>query len=162
MNDRSKVIVALDGSDGALQALDWACRYARMAGVDVEAVHVWGYPEPGLRTGVSEPYAAMQLEAMETMRDQITRYTDEHHPGVGIHARVVEGSVVEALADESHRAELMVVGSRGHHHGPVAIMGSVSRGVAERAACPVVIVHPRDRVAVGSPSETAHEQGATT
>jgi nucleotide-binding universal stress UspA family protein len=88
------------------------------------------------------------LEAMETLREHVGRYAEDHHPTVGIHARVVEGSVVDALVDESHRAELMVLGSRGHHRGPVAIMGSVSRGVAERAACPVVVVHPRDRAVV--------------
>ena len=59
-------------------------------------------------------------------------------------ARVVEGSVVDALVDESHAAALVVVGRRGRHTLPAAL-GSVSRGVAERAVCPVVVVHPHDK-----------------
>ena len=144
MGDRAKVLVALDDSDAAMTALDWGCKYAHMAGADVEAVHVWGYPHPGPRTGVSEPYEAMQLEAIEMLRDQISRYTSDHQPHVGIHGRVVEGSVVDALVDESHHATLVVVGRRGRHTLPAAL-GSVSRGVAERAVCPVVVVHPHDK-----------------
>jgi nucleotide-binding universal stress UspA family protein len=145
MSDRSKVLIALDDSESALTALDWGCHYAKMSGADVEAMHVWGYPEPGPRTGISEPYEAMKLEAMETLRNQIARYSDEHQPGVGIHATVVEGSVVDELVDASHTAALVVVGRRSRHSlGPLAL-GSVSRGVAERAACPVVVVHPHDK-----------------
>lgn len=145
MTDRSKVIVAIDNSESAMTALDWGCHYAKMAGADVEAMHVWGYPEPGPRTGISEPYEAMQIEAMETLRDQILRYSDQHQPGVGIHARAVEGSVVDEIVDASHSAVLVVVGRRSRHSlGPLSL-GSVSRGVAERAACPVVVVHPHDK-----------------
>lgn len=146
MADRSRVLVALDGSDAALHALDWACHYARMAGCDVDAVHVWGYPERGYRTGISEPYEAMRLEALETMRDQLTRFGEEHHPDVAIHPRVIEGSAIDALVDESHRADLLVVGRRGRAGAASTVLGSISRGVAERAVCPVVVVHPHDRM----------------
>jgi nucleotide-binding universal stress UspA family protein len=145
MSERSKVVVALDDSESALTALAWGCHYAELAHADVEAVHVWGYPVPGPRTGISEPYEAMQIEALETLRNQISRFSEQHRPAVGIHARVVEGSVVDELVDASHTAALVVVGRRSRHSlGPLAL-GSVSRGVAERAACPVVVVHPHDR-----------------
>jgi nucleotide-binding universal stress UspA family protein len=141
-----RVLVAIDGSEGAERALDWACRYASVAGCDVEALHVWGYPEPGRRTGISEPYEDMQLEAAELLRDQVTHYVDGHHPPVAVHSQLEEGPVVDVLVDRSHQADLLVVGRRGRGALRMAPLGSVSRSVAERAACPVVVVHPHDHV----------------
>ena len=146
MNGSTRLLVAIDGSEGALRALDWACHYAALAGCDVDAVHVWGYPDPGPRTGISEPYEDMQLEAAQVLHDTVKRYVDEHHPAAGIHARLVQGPVADVLVDESHRADLLVVGRRGRSAIAASLLGSVSRNVAERAACPVVVVHPHDHV----------------
>lgn len=146
MNERTKVLVAVDGSEGAARALDWACHYAAMAGCDVDAVHVWGYPDPGYRTGISEPYEDMQLEAAQVLHDAVKRYIDEHNPPVTIHPRLAQGPVPEVLIDQSHHAEMLVVGRRGRGAIASSLLGSVSRNVAERAACPVVVVHPHDHV----------------
>lgn len=146
MNGSTKVLVAIDGSEGALRALDWACHYAAMAECDVDALHVWGYPDPGPRTGISEPYDDMQLEAAQVLHDQIKRYIDDHDPPVAIHGRLAQGPVPDVLIDESHHAGLLVVGRRGRSAIAASLLGSVSRNVAERAACPVVVVHPHDHV----------------
>jgi nucleotide-binding universal stress UspA family protein len=150
MNGRTessaRLLVAVDGSEGAMRALDWACHYAALAGCDVEAVHVWGYPDPGPRTGISEPYEDMQLEAAQVLHDTVKQYIDDHHPPVTIHPRLAQGPVPEVLVDESHHADLLVVGRRGRTPIAASLLGSVSRTVAERAACPVVVVHPHDRV----------------
>lgn len=146
MNGRTRLLVAVDGSEGAEHALDWACHYASMAGCDVDTVHVWGYPDPGPRTGVSEPYEDMQLEAAQVLHETVKGYVEQHHPPVAIHPRLVQGPVAEVLIDESHHADLLVVGRRGRTAIAASLLGSVSRNVAERAACPVVVVHPHDHV----------------
>ena len=138
MNDRSKVVVGLDGSDGSTAALAWACDYAAAVGADVTAVQVWGYPSPGHRTGISEPYDDMKLEAMQRMRDQIEQFIAAKEPSVLIHSHVVEGPVDDVLVDESHRADLLVVGNRGLHG--VRALGSVSERVAHKAPCSVLVV----------------------
>ena len=52
-------------------------------------------------------------------------------------ARVV--SVQEAI-EHAHKAELLVVGSRGHGSMAGALLGSVSQRVAAHGHCPVVII----------------------
>ncbi len=143
-----KVVVGVDGTPGALNALAWACHYAALAGTGVDAVRVWA------PTDHRPPVDSVTFAA------DVARWADEHAVTVDLQTREVDGMVVQALVDESHHAALLVVGSRGHHHGPVAIMGSVSRAVAERAACPVVVVHPHDHVpAIAHPDAAAPSAG---
>jgi len=56
--------------------------------------------------------------------------------------QLVEGSTAEAIMQAADRdgAELLVVGSRGRGHVRSALLGSVSRELASRSRCPVVIV----------------------
>jgi nucleotide-binding universal stress UspA family protein len=74
-----------------------------------------------------------------------------------VDVRLVEGTPAQAIMREAARedAELIVVGSRGH--GPLrsAVLGSVSRSLAEEASQPVVIVPALDSAA------SAHGDGAT-
>ena len=58
----------------------------------------------------------------------------------GIEVKVVEGSPVDVLHDESRDAAVVVVGSRGRGGFSGLLLGSVSQRVAQHAACPVVIV----------------------
>jgi nucleotide-binding universal stress UspA family protein len=145
-----KVVVGVDGTPGALNALAWACHYAALAGTSVDAVRVWAPTD-------HRPPAA---DGAATLAEVVAGWAAEHAVTVDLQAREVDGMVVQALVDESHHAALLVVGSRGHHHGPVAIMGSVSRAVAERAACPVVVVHPHDHVpGIAHPDAAASPAG---
>jgi nucleotide-binding universal stress UspA family protein len=61
-------------------------------------------------------------------------------PAIEIEKRLVEGDAREALVSESEGADLVVVGSHGRSGIKAALLGSVSRHVVERAACPVVVV----------------------
>ena len=51
----------------------------------------------------------------------------------------VQGHPAEVLMQQAERAELLVVGSRGHGRIFGALLGSVSQYVAGHAACPVVV-----------------------
>jgi nucleotide-binding universal stress UspA family protein len=64
-----------------------------------------------------------------------------HSNGVAIERRVAEGAPAAVLVDESRRADLLVVGSRGHGGFTGLLLGSVSQQCAHHASCPVVIVH---------------------
>lgn len=61
-------------------------------------------------------------------------------PAIGIERRLVEGDAGEVLVAESAGADLVVVGSHGRTGIKAALLGSVSRHVVDRAACPVVVV----------------------
>jgi nucleotide-binding universal stress UspA family protein len=57
-----------------------------------------------------------------------------------IEKRLVEGDAGDVLVSESAGADLVVVGSHGRSGIKAVLLGSVSRHVVERAACPVVVV----------------------
>jgi nucleotide-binding universal stress UspA family protein len=61
-------------------------------------------------------------------------------PTIEIERRLVEGDAGDALVSESAEADLVVVGSHGRSGIKAALLGSVSRHVVDRAACPVVVV----------------------
>ncbi|HEX7609452.1 MAG TPA: universal stress protein [Solirubrobacteraceae bacterium] len=72
---------------------------------------------------------------------------------------IVAGETVAALEKQSERLDLLVLGSRGY--GPLArvLLGSVSRKLANRAHCPVLVVPRGVRALDGS---DATEPGAST
>ena len=67
--------------------------------------------------------------------------------GVAPDVRLVEGPPAQAIMQTADRegAELLVVGSRGRGALRSAALGSVSRELASRAPCPVVIVPSGER-----------------
>lgn len=68
----------------------------------------------------------------------------------GFHAARVEVVIATSVVDglrrlsHKHRAELLVVGSRGHGSTRAALLGSTPHDVLSEAPCPVVVV-PVDR-----------------
>jgi nucleotide-binding universal stress UspA family protein len=64
-------------------------------------------------------------------------------PAVPLRTLVAEGDPTEALVKASQEAGLLVLGIRGR--SPFAgLLGSVSRGSAATASCPVVLVKVTD------------------
>ena len=133
-----KIVVGVDGSAPSLHALEWAYNEALVAGAELTAVHGWIYPYAGQRTAVSEPRTQMQLDAMEELKSSLEslgpRLTGA---SLHIHARLLEQSPADALLEESKDADMVVIGSRGRGAVRAALLGSVSRTVAQHAACPV-------------------------
>jgi nucleotide-binding universal stress UspA family protein len=77
-----------------------------------------------------------------------------------IELRLAEGvTPAHAIMREADRdgAELIVVGSRGHGALRSAVLGSVSRTLAEEASCPVVIVPAGERTAGADGGGTSGE-----
>jgi nucleotide-binding universal stress UspA family protein len=56
----------------------------------------------------------------------------------------VQGHPAQVLLDASARAELLVIGSRGHGGFVEALLGSVGQHCVHHATCPVVVI--RDSV----------------
>ena len=142
------IVVGVDHSDGAKEALRFALAEARLRDMPLRVVHAWqfGYVgatgiEGGLPAvgGELEEFREAATEALEaTLREAIP---DEH--GVKVQRRVVEGTPAAVLVSESRGAELLVVSSRGHGVFARLLLGSVSQQCAQHAECPVVIVRSR-------------------
>jgi nucleotide-binding universal stress UspA family protein len=142
------IVVGVDHSDGAKDALRFALEEARLRDTPLRVIHAWqfghlgtagiagGLPAVG---GNREEFRDAAIEALEaTIREAIP---DEG--GVKVQGRAAEGAAAAVLVNESRGAELLVVGSRGHGGFARLLLGSVSQQCAQHAECPVVIVRSK-------------------
>jgi nucleotide-binding universal stress UspA family protein len=96
----------------------------------------------------------------ERARAAIDAAASELAPDVAFTTETPRGRAVEQLARASARLDLLVCGSRGYGALRGAIAGSVSRGLAHRAHCPLVLV-PRNAATLTAPFARTHvEAGA--
>lgn len=135
------VVVGVDGSKGSSRALAWGAQQARMRHVPLKVVHAWYIPAVAYSGYFATPIDAGEWSrsAVNSTEEQIREVVGPH-PELEVTFEVKEGEPAEVLVAESHDAELIVVGSRGHGGFTGLLLGSVSSKVAHHATCPVVIV----------------------
>lgn len=71
----------------------------------------------------------------EDLRTIVTEFDE-----VEIESVVTAGPTVQVLLDEARRADLLVVGQRGHGGFAGLLLGSAADQVVRHASCPVVVV----------------------
>lgn len=138
------VLVAVDFSPVSERQLEIVGRLAKGIWREVYLLHV-AEPEPDfigfqpgpdvVRKQVADEYHRehRRLQEMaETLRQQ----------GVDATALLVQGSIVETILEKAEDLEagLIIVGSHGHGAAYGLLVGSVSRGVIQRARIPVLVV----------------------
>lgn len=135
-----EIVVGFDGSSESKGALRRAEALARGTHAAIELVTVVTPPAavpvmvPGAYAPESPPHAEQALNEGVHSVD----------PALAAVAVRRQGAPATRLAEACERgADLLVVGSRGY--GPLArvLLGSVSREVIRRAACPVLVVRRR-------------------
>jgi nucleotide-binding universal stress UspA family protein len=136
------IVVGVDGSPGSLAALRWAIREASRRGLALHAVTAWEFPVEstfGDTTTVGDfhPVVAAEKILLSALADAGVTVDDPT-----VTTAPVKGHPAEVLMQMAKRAELLVVGSRGHGRIFGALLGSVSHYVAAHAACPVVVIKP--------------------
>jgi nucleotide-binding universal stress UspA family protein len=136
------ILIAVDGSPSAEEAVDFGLELAADDGASVTFVLVVPAVEiPSAGSfGITVPVAHEPTEAeaapLEAAREQAERR------GVRAQTRLLKGEPADeivAYADVVD-ADLIVVGSRGHGTIASALLGSVSRGVLREARRPVLVV----------------------
>jgi nucleotide-binding universal stress UspA family protein len=142
-----RIVVGLEGSEGARKALGWAVEEARLRGAKLVALHAWSAPlvapAPAL-LGAPPPLDTETLERIRVGAEQLLEHEVDavDLQGVDVERLVVEGSAADALLDAARDADLLVVGTRGLGGFTGLLLGSVSQQVSHHAPCPVVIVPP--------------------
>ncbi|HEU6443797.1 MAG TPA: universal stress protein [Gaiellaceae bacterium] len=136
------IVVGVDGSEHAKEALRWTLREAALRKCGVLALYGWTMSAPPGRIGYyaaplqdPQPYQEGAEGMLKSIVDEAADAGD-----VVIELRAVQGSPAEELIRASEGAELLVVGSRGLGGFASLLLGSVSQQCAQHAACPVVIV----------------------
>ena len=155
MAEISKILLATDGSDGAMHATRFAATIARAmdASITVLIVHdddvlmlhamgpaVWPAAVPDSTINVEEIKGATEKKTEETTfkdtREALTGVND-------INFDQIWGHTAEAICDYASNGnfDLIVIGSRGRSVFARLLLGSVSTQVAHHSPCPVTIVH---------------------
>jgi len=142
------IVVAVDGSDEALSAAEWAAGEALRHNAPLRIVSVPGPPprlhvHQGARSIVAN---ALHEEAARAVRTAVSRVT-EIGPGLDIASDVLSGDPAASVTRSGSDAAMLVVGARGVGGFSAMTLGSVSGIVAGNASCPVVVVHGRPAAA---------------
>lgn len=138
-----RVVVGVDRTPASSAAVEFGFRMASMRGAPLTLLHaVWDSHErasslPGHSSSHSEDPSEEEWLVAETVAGLREKY-----PDVPVGERYQPGEPVRRLVEASHDASLVVVGSRGRRLLGTSLLGSVSRGVAERAFSPVAVVRP--------------------
>ncbi|GGM02700.1 universal stress protein [Micromonospora yangpuensis] len=140
------VVVGVDGSPASLIAAEQAAQVAVRRSVPLHLVH--GYLHP-LGYGVPlNPYdlgVPAPTEQAQKMLEQTAAELRDRFSGLSAQVRQVAGGPGATLVEESRRAGLVVVGSRGLGGFTGLLVGSVSQQVAGHAHCPVLVVRPAEQ-----------------
>jgi nucleotide-binding universal stress UspA family protein len=158
--DQPQIVVGIDGSSTARQAMYWAAIECERRGAELVLAHA-GDAEPGLlaHPDAPTPYgnsllAEAEAELYETGTDSpVSTVISLENP-------------VHLLTRLSEQADLVVVGSHGLGWASGALLSSVAFRVAAHARCPVALIptgwdeqrQPGRPVVVGVPALV----GATT
>ena len=140
-----EVVVGVDGSPGAGQALRWAADFAVVGGQRLRLVHAhvpysrqYPFDLTSAGSGLEAADARSRSAAESVLADAAARVRAE--ADVDVLTELVEGDAAQALLDRSARADLLVVGARGLGGFAGLLLGSVSHRCVQHAACPVVVV----------------------
>ncbi|WP_327290100.1 universal stress protein [Streptomyces sp. NBC_01198] len=135
------IVVGVDGSIAAQQALRWAALQAELTGASLVAVMAWELPGAFGWADVPELPDDLDLEGPASRA--LAEAVDDALPpakAAAVEQVVVAGNPAQAILDRAETADLIVVGVRGHGTFRAPLLGSVSHTVTLHATCPVVVV----------------------
>lgn len=135
-----KILVAIDGSRHASDALALAVDMAKRYGASLTLLHAFPHVSDLLGT----PQYEHLLEARSVIGRTLLEGARAQVGGeVPAETQLIEGppapAIVRVAAEDG--CDLIVIGSRGRGQVAGLLLGSVSSAVAQRAHCPVLIVH---------------------
>ncbi|SDH55512.1 Nucleotide-binding universal stress protein, UspA family [Lentzea fradiae] len=135
------IVVGVDGSDSALAAVGWAAAECARQHVPLRLVHgylvVTGYPE----MVITDPEVRGLLERQG--RDWLTEAAAAARataPDVEVTTELQCSGATGLLVDESKKARLVVIGSRGRGTVTGLLLGSTAVALAAHGHSPVVVV----------------------
>lgn len=142
-----RLLLATDLTDASAAATDEAFELAGRLGASLLVVSVI---DPGSLLLPGGRFRA-RVDQVRERREQLAQALVERGRAAGVDVSFLIWTgdpgdmIVEAASAE--RADMILVGSRGRGTVGRLLLGSVSEHVARNAACPVLVVRPRERSA---------------
>jgi nucleotide-binding universal stress UspA family protein len=134
-----QVVVGLDDSPEAADAVGFAFAQASARKVGLVALHAWWVDPILLAPSMPVDWNEMSPSDQGAI-DGVLAPWKARCPDVKVARVLARMSTAEALVTASSEAELLVVGSRGRGGFASLLLGSVSRKVLHHARCPVAVV----------------------
>ena len=132
-----RIIVGIDASPAARQALVVAAEEARLRRAALHAIHAVHWDHLG--TELITPSTRQLVALGNHLLDRELAQTN-----VAARPVIIPGHAPEVLVRHSTHADLLVLGSRGHNPLTNLLLGSTSDHCVRHAHCPVMIVPPPD------------------
>ncbi|HWL44272.1 MAG TPA: universal stress protein [Ilumatobacter sp.] len=127
------------GENAAVRALRWA--YGVPGVGHIRVAHAWHLPPVavGVYPAVTADFEALDNAAYRVI-DRVVAAAGPAPDGVVVEPASLRSTPGWALVDESHEADLVVVGSRGVGRLRGLVLGSTSTATVAHARCPVCVV----------------------
>jgi nucleotide-binding universal stress UspA family protein len=147
-----RILLAVDGSEYSLAAVEDAARTPWPEGSVVRIVSVAETPASVAPGAVPEPSASfkewdmiLEERALAHITQAMARFGEIAGSQTETTAKTLKGDPKAAILDEAERwaADLIIVGTHGYNALERIWLGAVSRAVASRAKCSVEIVRRR-------------------
>jgi nucleotide-binding universal stress UspA family protein len=146
-----RILVAADGSEDALLAVQAAIDLSDRTGAELHVVHAWQDLRPPTLPAMAideyaQAYEQWKHEAGELLDKETERLRDAGGTVSGAHLR--EGRPAEEINNLAEELDvgLVIIGSRGLGAMKRLVMGSVSEGVVHLAPCPTLIVRGGEKL----------------
>ena len=140
-----RIVVGVEGSGYAREALVWALEEAHHRGAVVEVVtcysptYVPAAPDLGY-VPLDSFDLATEVEKMQGEVIDSATAASPHSDGVEIRRVLRKGRPADTLMAQAEGATMLVVGNRGRGGFAGLRLGSVSQAIAHHSPCPLVIV----------------------
>ena len=139
--DDAPVLVGIDGSPASEGALALAFDEASRRRVPLVALHAWS--DVGVFPILGMDWQVYRDEGNEVLGERLAGW-QQIYPDVQVHRRLVCDVPARWLVNESERAQLVILGSRGRGGFDGLHLGSVSSAVAQSARVPAIVVRSGD------------------
>jgi nucleotide-binding universal stress UspA family protein len=133
------IIVGVDGSDAAKNALEFAIEEARLRKASLHVTYAYPVMERAVSGSTGRDYYE-QVEVDAKAFIQSLMNSAPSTEGVDVQWLGVPGNPAEVLIEASREATILVVGSRGVGGFMGLLMGSVSNQCVHHSYCPVLVV----------------------
>ena len=136
------LVVAVDDSAPAREALRFAATMAGDAGRPLHVVTVWNFvrgPAPAPTPDASPSEQAWQAEAERRLVELVDQEVGER-PGLEVRTLALHGNTVPTLLAVSEVARHVIVGSRGRGGFTGLLLGSTSEQLVHYAHSPITVV----------------------
>ena len=144
----SKIMVAIDGSEPSMDAVDYALSMATKQGgcelivMTVVRMPVSSYglmtPESEVRHGKDREEIIAARQLLDKVREQAANHGIVFKTEVVDTQLSVEAAIIEYA--EEQQVDLIVIGTKGKSGPKKLLLGSVASAVVTYAGCPVLVV----------------------